>query len=110
MCGPEHGLNLAGPAWTAAVILVNRGLGVRVPPSALFTKCGRQAPDLRISPRAKWRPGNHRPLLLLLEEIRQTTDVPLIGTGGVMSGRDAAAVLGAGAVAVQLGTARRKSA
>ena len=29
----------------------------------------------------------------------------MIGTGGVMTGRDAAAVLGAGAVAVQLGTA-----
>ena len=25
---------LAGPAWTAAAVLVNRGLGVRVPPSA----------------------------------------------------------------------------
>jgi nitronate monooxygenase len=49
--------------------------------------------------------GNHRPLLTLLEEIRETTEVPMIGTGGVMTGRDAAAVLGAGAVAVQLGTA-----
>jgi len=49
--------------------------------------------------------GNHRPLLTLLEEIRETTVVPMIGTGGVMTGRDAAAVLGAGAVAVQLGTA-----
>ena len=49
--------------------------------------------------------GNHRPLLTLLEEIRETTDVPMIGTGGIMTGRDAAAVLGAGAIAVQLGTA-----
>jgi len=49
--------------------------------------------------------GNYRPLLTLLEEIRETTEVPMIGTGGVMTGRDAAAVLGAGAVAVQLGTA-----
>jgi nitronate monooxygenase len=49
--------------------------------------------------------GNYRPLLTLLEEIRETTVVPMIGTGGVMTGRDAAAVLGAGAVAVQLGTA-----
>ena len=48
---------------------------------------------------------NHRPLLSVLEEIRETTDVPMIGTGGVMTGRDAAAVLGAGAIAVQLGTA-----
>jgi nitronate monooxygenase len=49
--------------------------------------------------------ANHRPLLTLLEQIRETTDVPMMGTGGVMNGRDAAAVLGAGAVAVQLGTA-----
>jgi len=49
--------------------------------------------------------GNHRPLLALLEELRETTHVPMIGAGGVMTGRDAAAVLGAGAVAVQLGTA-----
>jgi len=49
--------------------------------------------------------ANHRPLLSLLAEIRQVTDVPMIGTGGIMTGRDAAAVLAAGAVAVQLGTA-----
>jgi nitronate monooxygenase len=49
--------------------------------------------------------ANHRPLLTLLEEIRETTGVPMIGTGGVMTGRDAAKVLGAGAIAVQLGTA-----
>jgi nitronate monooxygenase len=36
---------------------------------------------------------------------RETTDVPAIGSGGVMTGRDAAAVMGAGAIAVQLGTA-----
>ena len=49
--------------------------------------------------------GNHCPLLTLLEQIRETTEVPMIGTGGVMTGRDAAAELGAGAIAVQLGTA-----
>jgi nitronate monooxygenase len=49
--------------------------------------------------------ANHRPLLTLLEEIRETIEVPMMGTGGIMTGRDAAAVLGAGAVAVQLGTA-----
>ena len=48
---------------------------------------------------------NHVPLMSLLAEICETTDVPVIGTGGVMSGRDAAAVLRAGAIAVQLGTA-----
>jgi nitronate monooxygenase len=49
--------------------------------------------------------ANQRPLLSVLAEIRDTTNVPMIGTGGVMSGRDAAAVLGAGAIAVQIGTA-----
>ena len=49
--------------------------------------------------------ANHRPLLSLLAQIRETTDVPMIGTGGVMTGRDTAAVLAAGAIAVQLGTA-----
>lgn len=49
--------------------------------------------------------ANHRPLLSLLAEIRETTDLPLIGTGGIMTGQEAAAVLDAGAQAVQLGTA-----
>ena len=49
--------------------------------------------------------ANHVPLLPLLAEVRETTDVPVIGTGGVMTGRDASAVLAAGAIAVQLGTA-----
>lgn len=48
---------------------------------------------------------HHRPLLSLLAEIRQVADLPMIGTGGVMTGDDAAAVLAAGAIAVQLGTA-----
>jgi nitronate monooxygenase len=45
------------------------------------------------------------PLLSLLAQICETTDVPAIGSGGIMNGGDAAAVLGAGAIAVQLGTA-----
>jgi nitronate monooxygenase len=49
--------------------------------------------------------ANHRPLLGVMAEIRETTDVPLIGTGGIMTGSDAAVVLSGGAVAVQLGTA-----
>ncbi len=49
--------------------------------------------------------ANHRPLLSLLAEIREVTDLPLIGAGGIMTGPQAVAVLGAGAVAVQLGTA-----
>ena len=49
--------------------------------------------------------ANHIPLLALLAEIRETTDVPLIGTGGIMTGRDISAVLSAGAISAQLGTA-----
>ncbi|MEP7019042.1 MAG: nitronate monooxygenase [Pseudonocardiales bacterium] len=49
--------------------------------------------------------AHDRPLLSLLAGIREVTDLPMIGTGGVMTGDEAAAVLGAGAIAVQLGTA-----
>jgi nitronate monooxygenase len=49
--------------------------------------------------------ANHSPLLSLLGEIGENCDVPMIGTGGMMTGRDVAVVLGAGAFAVQLGTA-----
>ena len=51
------------------------------------------------------RNANDRPLLSLLAELRETTDLPLIGAGGIMTGLDAAAALKAGAAAVQLGTA-----
>ncbi len=49
--------------------------------------------------------ANHTPLLSTLAELREVVDLPFVGTGGVMTGGDAAAALGAGAVAVQLGTA-----
>jgi nitronate monooxygenase len=49
--------------------------------------------------------ANHRPLLAALSEIGETSDLPMIATGGLMTGRDAAAALAAGAIAVQLGTA-----
>ncbi len=49
--------------------------------------------------------ANRTPLLSLLAEICETTDVPAIGSGGIMNGSGVAAVLGAGAIAVQLGTA-----
>jgi nitronate monooxygenase len=49
--------------------------------------------------------ANQRPVLSALAQIRETTDVPMIGAGGVMTGRDAANVLGAGAIAVAIGTA-----
>ena len=51
------------------------------------------------------RAANQTPLLSLLADIRDTTTVPVIGSGGIMTGRDAATVLGAGAIAVQMGTA-----
>lgn len=51
------------------------------------------------------REPNTRPLHALLADIGQVTDVPLFGSGGIMSGADAAAAIGAGATAVQIGTA-----
>lgn len=49
--------------------------------------------------------GHDRPLLELLPDVIATVGVPVIGAGGVMNGRDVAAVLDTGAVAAQLGTA-----
>ena len=48
---------------------------------------------------------NVRPLLALVDDVRSVTTVPIVGTGGIMTGAGAAAVLAHGAVAVQLGTA-----
>jgi nitronate monooxygenase len=48
---------------------------------------------------------NTRPLGSLLAEIRRITDVTLFASGGIMSSTDAVAALGAGATAVQIGTA-----
>ncbi len=45
------------------------------------------------------------PLATLLAEVRDTTDLPLVATGGIMSGAGVADVLRAGAVGAQLGTA-----
>ncbi|MBX6395829.1 MAG: nitronate monooxygenase [Alicyclobacillaceae bacterium] len=44
-------------------------------------------------------------LLVLLRLVRREVDLPLIAAGGIMHGRDVAAVLVAGACAAQLGTA-----
>jgi nitronate monooxygenase len=49
--------------------------------------------------------GAERPLCDLLAAVRRQTDLPLIGAGGVAGPDDVAAVLAAGAVAVQAGTA-----
>jgi nitronate monooxygenase len=44
-------------------------------------------------------------LLALLQLVRERTDLPLVATGGIATGRGVAAVLAAGAAAAQLGTA-----
>jgi nitronate monooxygenase len=44
-------------------------------------------------------------LLALVTSIRHQTEVPIIAAGGLMTGSDVAAVMSAGAVAAQLGTA-----
>jgi nitronate monooxygenase len=55
--------------------------------------------------------GSHEPtavadigLLALLQLVREVTDLPLVATGGIATGRGVAAVLAAGAAAAQLGT------
>ena len=47
---------------------------------------------------------NQRPLTALVEDVRSSTAVPLVGSGGIMTGVRLAEVLAAGAVAAQLGT------
>jgi nitronate monooxygenase len=44
-------------------------------------------------------------LLALLQLVRSVTDLPLVATGGIATGRAVAAVLAAGAAAAQIGTA-----
>jgi len=44
-------------------------------------------------------------LLALLQLVRDVTELPLVATGGIATGRGVAAVLAAGATAAQLGTA-----
>ena len=44
-------------------------------------------------------------LLALLQLVRDVTELPLVATGGIATGRGVAAVLAAGAAAAQLGTA-----
>jgi nitronate monooxygenase len=46
-----------------------------------------------------------RPVLALLREIESATALPRIAAGGIADGRDVSAVLAAGAVAAQIGTA-----
>src|ERR671910_326400 len=56
--------------------------------------------------------GSHEPtaaadvgLLALLQLVREVSELPLVATGGIATGRGVAAVLAAGAAAAQLGTA-----
>ena len=51
------------------------------------------------------RPGKDLPLLELISEIKTRVELPIIGAGGMMNGKDMEAVMSAGAVAVQMGTA-----
>ena len=44
-------------------------------------------------------------LLALVTAVRQAVDIPVIAAGGLMTGADVAAVIRAGAVAAQMGTA-----
>jgi len=48
---------------------------------------------------------NVTPLMELLREIRGSLELPMIGSGGIMTGVEAAAVMREGAFGVQLGTA-----
>ena len=45
------------------------------------------------------------PTLQLVRDIRKVSEAPVIASGGIMDGRDIAAAIDAGAVAVQMGTA-----
>lgn len=51
------------------------------------------------------RPGEHHSLLTALQLVRAATPLPLIATGGIMTGAAAAAAVAAGADGVALGTA-----
>lgn len=50
-------------------------------------------------------PGEWLPVRELLRSLRRVTELPLVAAGGLMSGADIRAALGAGAEAAQLGTA-----
>ena len=92
---------------------VDRSVGVTVTsaPEAGLAARGRSRPPGRPGDRGRWAPGNlrqrgaNRRALTAAGEIGEATTLPMIGAGGVMSGADAATVLRAGAIAVQLGTA-----
>jgi nitronate monooxygenase len=48
---------------------------------------------------------NVTPLLSLLEDIRESVRMPMVGSGGIMTGAEGAEVLKKGAIGIQLGTA-----
>jgi nitronate monooxygenase len=59
---------------------------------------GHQAAFLQLAP-------NVRPLLSLLEDLRDSVRVPMVGSGGIMTGAEGVEVLQRGAIGIQLGTA-----
>ncbi len=59
---------------------------------------GHQGSFLNLAP-------NVTPLLPLLEEVRDSVRIPMVGCGGIMTGDRGAEVLATGAVGLQLGTA-----
>ncbi|TQS23786.1 nitronate monooxygenase [Microbispora sp. KK1-11] len=79
----------AAEAGADAVIVQSPGAG------------GHQAAFL--SPPPSWEAPDDLPELVAV--VREATRVPLVAAGGIMDGADVAAVLAAGAVAAQLGTA-----
>ncbi|WP_306291631.1 nitronate monooxygenase [Microbispora sp. GKU 823] len=79
----------AAEAGADAVVVQSSGAG------------GHQAAFL--PPPPSWEAPDDLPELVAL--VREATDVPLVAAGGIMDGADVAAVLAAGAVAAQLGTA-----
>jgi len=51
------------------------------------------------------RSPNLTPLTVLLDEVRDATELPLLASGGIMTGADVATAMRRGAVGAQLGTA-----
>ena len=95
----QHGITVAGTATTRAEARALEQAGV----DAIIAQ-GAEAGAHRGTFMAAFE-ESMVPLATLVREIRANVSVPVIASGGIMDGRDAAAALKLGAVAVQLGTA-----